>query len=150
MNEKLITKFPKLFRQALEENRIKLPNNVKDTYENIQAYRALAIIKGQPPLITEEAFASQMELKALYPGKRYLQDCDENDVENYSCSLYTTVDALANAMHLPRPTKVIMCGLVKCQNGIMNYNENTKHINWWLYENHTAVEDFEVIDYEKK
>lgn len=150
MNEELITKFPKLFRQALEGNRIKLPNNVKDTYENIQAYRALTIIKGQPPLITKEAFASQMELKALYPNNRNFKDYDENNIENYSCSLYTTVNALANAMHLPRPTKVVMCGLVTCQNGIMNYKEHDKHINWWLYENHTAVEDFEVIDYEKK
>ena len=85
----------------------------------------------------------------MYPDKRYLQDCDETDIENYSCSLFTDKNALINAMHLPRPAKAVMRGSVRYQNGAVNRNKITKHINWWLYEDHTAIEDFEVIDYDE-
>lgn len=148
MNEQLITKFPKLFRQALEEKRIKLPDDVKDTYEPIKAYRVLFLSKGETPEITKETFYSQIELN--FYGKRASNKLDFNNVEYYSCSLFEDIKTIATIMKLPKWNRILICGMVKSENGIMNYNEKTSHINWWLYENHTAVEDFEVIEYVKK
>lgn len=149
MNDGLIAKFPKLLRQALEQKLVELPDDVKDVYEDITAYRALSIVKGEPPQITREAFASQMELKELYPEKRIFRDYDETDISNYSCSVYSDPAELNKAMHLPRQSKAVIKGLVKCCNGVMNHNLKTSHINWWLYADHTAVNDFEVMEYVK-
>lgn len=149
MNDGLIKKFPKLLKQALEKGIIEFPDDVKDVYCDVMAYRALSIVKGEPPQITRETFASQMELRALYPEKRIFKDYDETDISNYSCSLYSDSNELNKAMHLPRQSKAVIKGLVRCSNGVMNHNLKTSHINWWLYDNHTAVKDFEVIEYVK-
>lgn len=149
MNAEVIKKFPNLLQEALEKENIEFPDDVKEVYDDMEAYRVLSIVNGKPPQITREAFASQMELKKLYPEKRLFKDYDENDISSYSCSLFSDINALNILFKLPKQSKAVIRGLVKSSNGVMNRNLKTSHINWWLYDDHTAVKDFEVMEYAK-
>lgn len=147
MNEHLIEKFPAILKDALMNKKVSFPEDIIIDFEPQFAYRVIP--RRENNLIHSDDFLSQVEL--LYVKKcRALKGIDENDIGEYSCSLFTNIDKLKNYLHMPRKNKVIIQGNVTCENGIIQYNMKTTHIHWWLYENNDVISDFEVRNFENK
>lgn len=152
MYDDLIDKFHDRLRIALKNKIFNLPTDIKVEYAPISAYRAVDVNDIAEGGFNPEAFYSQVELKYAHPNMRRFVDLDENDIENYSCSLYTDIDKLNNYMHLPRKSKAVIFGKIISEEGVTKENFQTTHVHWWLFQGvHEQIGDrFEVISYEKK
>lgn len=153
MHEDLISKFPNVLKNALKEQLVNLPSDVKTKYCPVIAYRGVSLnLISDDGSFDPEAFYSQIELKNKYPNKRNLKDLSEKEVSNYSCSLFWDIQKLNIYMRMPRKNKATIRGKVICEKGAAAFNQENTHINWWLYDgaNETVGKNFEVINNEKK
>lgn len=133
-------KFQSPLNEALKEEMVQFPENLKINYEKCTVYRGIRYIKGEKEDITKEDFESH--------AQKGLTTIDYNDIGSYSCSCFENVDELIAAFHLPRKNKRIAKGVIDENNGPILKDSEDSHIHWFLYIGANPEKDFEVYDNE--
>ena len=141
-------RFPSVFKKALKEGIIEMPQELEIEYAAIKAYRGVRFIKFKKEKLEKQDFLAQIDLKVA--GDRRYQQCSDADIDNYGTSVFDDIEELHAAYFLPRKNKGIAEGLVKMENGPICRSDEESHILWFLYEGATPQKDFKVIEYYEK
>lgn len=141
MDQSFFLKFPCVLKKVLQDETVVFPEDCKIDFEDFIAYRAISR-NNDDCNIKKEDFLSQMEL--FLKGKKIRPYPKKDNINSYSCSLYTDKEKLKIILHLPRKSKKIIKGYVNDIDGIITVDDNA-HVNWWLYENSDPSDRFEVI-----
>lgn len=141
MDKDFNSKFSKVLNDALKNGKVKFPDEIFIEYQDKKVYRMITRKKNGLEL-SKNDFLSQVELKQCNPK---IKNIDENNIENYSCSVFSDEKMLETVLHLPRKNKLIIKGYMKYFNGICDKEKNTTHINWWLYDKSSPESDFELL-----
>ncbi len=128
--------FRKVLRDALNKKITALPRDVKYKFSQREVYRAVRISNNKNA-INDSDFLSQIE--------KGMHSVDISNIENYSCSFFSCVDALKDAMHFPKKNKKIAKGKIDDSCGACLCNDYTKHIHLFRYDNVELADRFEVI-----
>lgn len=138
--ENLFQRFRSVLREALQAGKVTLPDDLEIHYSPMSLYRAVRI-SNDKKTIDDSDFQSQME-----KGQR---GADDSDVENYSCSFFTCVAPLKDAMKLPRKNKRIAKGCVKEVQGALKASSHFEHVHLFRYADVEIANEFEVISDEE-
>lgn len=134
-------RFPNVLKEALRQEKVSFPETLEKEYAPRVAFRGIRFIKDKKENIEKNDFLSQVE--------RRLPGVDYEDIMEYSCSCFESIDELLIAFSLPRKNKGIAKGKIKCENGPIIMEKQGTHIHWFLYDGIDPSEDFEVCKYEK-
>lgn len=135
MNE-FYSKFPSVLKTFLVDNNMKFSEKTEFQYEDFVAYRGIIRENGDFSSVNDNDFLSYAEL-----GKKP-RGVDTNSLGYYSCSLFLNAEQVEEALKLPKPNKMIIRGIVKCEDGPQETNSNTSHVHWWLFEKEHNWKDF--------
>lgn len=144
INLEYYNKFPIILKNALISGTVKFSKSLKKEYNDLPAYRAVKYNNTKKE-IDKSDFLSYMELP-----KNPLIIIDENNISSYSCSLFLNLDELHKITKFPTKNKAIAKGMVKKEFGPIDINNNTSHIDLFLYEDVDPSNEFEVIEVCKK
>ena len=134
-------RFPSVLKKALKENKVRFFPNLCKEYQPIEVYRSVRIVKNIKEVITKEDFYSQVE--------RDLPGVDKDDIGNYSCSCFETIEEIWDRLHYPKKNKKIAKGVIYDNEGPIAKDKGSTHIHWFLYDGVDPSDRFEVINYEK-
>ena len=132
-----MSKYPDCFPKDFE-NKI-LPKSAH--FEEIECYRVL--ING----LTHESFLSSFEEHIL--GIRVMPHIDMKNPSIYSTSLNTDVMEIKKLLKIKarrEPKAKIGKGITSKKYGKILKNENTNHIDWWLFKDNKAEKDFVIYE----
>lgn len=141
--EEYYKKFPDKFKKVLLEKKVIFPDSLEKDYEPFAAYRGIRLIPHIKDRVEKEDFRSQIERASDFPG------IDYEDIENYSCSCFIDIDELLLAFRLPRKNKGIARGNIRKEYGPICREEESSHINWFLFNDADPSSEFEVIKNEE-
>lgn len=132
-------KFPPVLCNALQEGRVVFPELIRYLYSPVQVYRGV-VINLKKTTLEESDFYSQIERKL--PGY------SENDIENYSCSVFHNKKSLELAFKLPRKGKKIASGMLMPEYGPCIFEAGNSHIHWFRFASSHPEQFFEVLQNE--
>lgn len=157
--ENYYSNFPSVLESALKNKKISFnsylekdsQNDIYDSFETKDVFRK---IHRTPPnedfTINELDFFSQVEkilvksnintMKQRIPGSN--NDDIFKDIENYSCSFFTSKEALENVLNISGPTNRVIYGHLESRFGIIGYNINNPHIQCWKFKNQDFTKNF--------
>lgn len=138
--EKLFQRFRNVLREALHTGKVTLPNDIEINYSPMLLYRAVRISDNKKT-IDDSDFMSQME--------KGQHGADDSVIENYSCSFFTCIAPLKDAMKLPRKNKKIAKGYVKKVHGARKALSHFEHVHLFRYKDVEIANEFEVISDEE-
>jgi hypothetical protein len=139
MDKEYYMRFPSVLRKALENREISFDEETKFSYAPFVVFRGITRNKGDDLEIKRKDFLSYAELGKKPRGKKTA------DIGWYSCSCFLEKDELAEALKLPRYNKKIIKGTLEESYGPQKTNDETKHVDWWLYDKISFEKKFEVI-----
>lgn len=139
------SKFPSVLRTVLENGTYQFSEDTQFNYFPLKAYRGIVrqnIIEDdiEHLELTIDDFKSYAELGKKPRGVR------KYDLGYYSCSLFQSLEPLAVALRLPKPNKFIAEGDILDKYGPILLNENTQHIDLWLYNGAEPHKSFRIIE----
>lgn len=131
--------FPEILRTALESGKVKFDGDEEIDFEQTLVFRCIRRDNATDEFkICKNDFLSQAELGKIPRGM-------ENEIGYYSCSFFENIEPLRLIMHLPKPTKKIIKGIIKKEFGVTKKTENS-HIHLWRYDKIDLSTNFEVLD----
>lgn len=147
--DECLSMFPTVFREALTDKpnlRSRFVKKVQKEYIELPVYRALCYEDS----IIERDFLSHNELAMLG-----LRNGKMNDLDWYSVSVNEDKEQLINCLDIPSEEKQIRGiakGVMKCECGPADFNNNRTHHNWYLYDGviPALVEQFKIEPIVKK
>lgn len=134
-------KFPDILRDALINKKVKFPESLQCKYNNKNVYRAVKY-NSKKTIIDKTDFLSQMERKQENP----LVPADETDISSYSCSCFLNLDELHMYTKFPYKNKAIAKGIIKEEFGPIDINQDTSHVDLYLFDMIDPSDYFEVIE----
>lgn len=144
MDVSIIEKFSPAFRNALIEGRVNL-DGLNWEYASIHSYRGVRFSTNEPLKgheLSRKDFNSQIE------NDRPVPPSGENDRGYFSCSCFTHIAALKNALNL-RPTAMRKrCWLIA--EGHVDKEDGPKegslpHIHWYLFAEASPQDKCKVL-----
>lgn len=134
-------RFPAVLREALQSDLVKLPNIVQTNFGKIHGFRGVKIKKGEGKrALTRADFNSQIEQHQTNPSLLV----DLNNWGSYSCSCFTSKEALEIGFHLPRKGKGIAEGSITDKYGPIIHDH--PHVHWFLYDDADPSSEFSIIE----
>ena len=137
-NNTYYLRFPSVLRKALQNGEVAFDSNVEIEYMPFTVFRGITREKGESLEICRSDFLSYAELNKKPRGMEY-------NIGWYSCSCFKESKELEAALKLPRYNKKIISGFIKSEYGPQKTNNDTGHVDWWLYENTEVEKDFKVM-----
>lgn len=134
-------RFPVILRKALTEGKVIFPNTIKKDYSDICVYRGVKYNISKIE-IDRTDFLSYMELKENNP----MIMADETKINSYSCSCFLNLSELHMQTKFPSKNKAIAKGIIKQEYGPIDINEDTSHVDLFLFEDVDPSCEFEVIE----
>lgn len=133
-------KFTSALEEALEKGLVTLPSAIQDHYpETCKVFRKVK----DATTLQKTDFLSQIEVSRL-PGHNSYQKISIYDIENYSCSFFSDLASLYMLFSLPPHNKKIVSGTLREEFGQILQEQNTTHIQCWLYDDADLATIFKV------
>lgn len=141
INVEYYKKFPIVLRSALLKGEVAFPDSLNKEYDSLIVYRGVRYnsIKTE---ITKDDFCSNVEQMLKNP----VIVADTEDISSYSCSCYLEVDAIRLYAKFPRKNKAIAKGVITKEFGPIDINNDTSHIDLYLFDNVDPSNNFEVVE----
>lgn len=138
-------KFPNVLRDALNSGKVSFPQDIQWEYEDMVAYRAVDIGDDKQNIIQSD-FESRVE-KDIREGRFKSLP---NKITMYGCSCFFTEKKLLEKIkdlqtQIDKGKRKIAKGTLKFRNGPILANNDTKHIDWFLFRNVDVVGDFNFV-----
>lgn len=137
-NKRTMNKFPKCFPKNFEEDI--LPKDIE--FKSYKAYRILKLGK-----LEHAAFISTFEeyKDSTFKPRGY----NPNSASTYSTSVFSDIQETKNILklmckHFPRP--LISEGSTEPECGPCKRDNNSSHIDWWIYEDTFPEKIFKVVE----
>lgn len=134
-------KFPITLKSALLEGKVEFPDALQREYEQITVFRGV-VYNTQKTKIAKSDFLSNVERNKLNP----MIPADDEKIESYSCSCYIKKDMLNMCAKFPRQNRAVARGIIKDEFGPIDIDEDTTHVNLYMYDNVDPSDEFEVIE----
>ena len=134
-------RFPGLLKNALTEGKVSFPDTLICEYEDMEVYRGVSYTK-EKMQIDKSDFISKMELKVNNPMIAVF----EEEISSYSCSCYLDIEQMRINGKFPRKKMAIAKGIIKKEFGPIDINNDTKHVDLYLFEGIDPSAEFEVIE----
>ncbi len=134
-------RFPGLLKNALIKGKVIFPDTLICEYSDMEVYRAVSYTK-EKTRIDKSDFASKMELKLNNP----MVVAFEDEVTSYSCSCFLNMEQMRIHAKFPRRNKAIAKGIIKKEYGPIDKNNDTSHVDSYLFEDVDPSDGFEVIE----
>lgn len=134
-------KFPVILREKLKNKELFFPDDIQFVYNKIKSYRCIAREPEDYTPPNKNDMLSHIENGKVPRGIT-------KEIDKYAISSFMNIEALANAMKLPRPRQKIAEGYVYQEGGPQSTNTKNFHINWWLYENEDQASYFKIVNIE--
>lgn len=134
-------KFPIVLRTALIKGKVKLPSSIQKQYDNLCVYRAVKYTSTKTT-INRNDFLSYVELKEQNP----LLAVNDNEISSYGCSCFYKIEEMHIRTKFPCKGKAIAKGIINSKYGPIDINNDTSHIDLYLYDNVDPSNKFEVIE----
>lgn len=147
MNEELYDKFAETLKEALCSKIISFPadETVTVDFDPISpVFRVITRETGDIGDICPDDFLSHIE---RYKRGERIKGFDESkvyDIRYYSCSFFKKKDDLKRIMKLPKKKKHIIIGELNSSNGVVKVNEESTHVDLWLFKNSSIYEQFRL------
>ena len=138
---KYYERFPSVLRNAFLSGIVCFSATLKQRYENLIVYRGVKYTKSKT-FIDKNDFRSNIERKMRNPFVTAYED----KIESYSCSCYLNIDEMKMYAKFPRKNKAIAKGLIKQEDGPIDIDDDTSHVNLYLFENVDLSDRFEVVE----
>lgn len=138
---KYYERFPSVLQNALLSGKVCFTATLKQRYESLIVYRGVKYTKNKT-FIDKNDFKSNIERKMENP---FVTAC-EDKIESYSCSCYLNMDEMKMYAKFPRKNKAIAKGLIKQEDGPIDIDDSTSHVNLYLFENVDLSDRFEVVE----
>lgn len=134
---KYIQRFPKRTQQALsilqERNTKDILLNARACYEPIEVYRAVKSSDN----ISSDDFISMPEQRNMDLEKIAIRlKKDKNfTIESFGVSVNENLDEMIASVKYPSERhKGILKGIMKCENGIADFEQGKTHHNWYIFQ----------------
>ena len=134
-------RFPTVLKDALISEKVRFPNSLQCEYEELCVFRGVRYTATKTA-IDKSDFLSYVELKKINP----MIAADDSKINNYSCSLFMNIDELHQLTKFPNKNKAIAKGRIRSKFGPIIINEETSHIDLFLYDNVDPSNEFEVVE----
>ena len=134
-------RFPTVLKDALISEKVRFPNSLQCEYEELCVFRGIKYTATKTA-IDKSDFLSYVELKKINP----MIAADDSKINNYSCSLFMNIDELHQLTKFPNKNKAIAKGRIRSKFGPIIINEETSHIDLFLYDNVDPSNEFEVVE----
>ena len=121
--------------------KVRFPNSLQCEYEELCVVRGVRYTATKTA-IDKSDFLSYVELKKINP----MIAADDSKINNYSCSLFMNIDELHQLTKFPNKNKAIAKGRIRSKFGPIIINEETSHIDLFLYDNVDPSNEFEVVE----
>ena len=127
------------------DGKISIPKNIDYIYGAIEAYRAIDVNDNKRSIIQSD-FESRAE-KAIRENK--FKSLPKG-LTSYGCSCFFTERKLLEKVkdlknQIDKGERRIARGILKFRNGPILTNNDTGHIDWFLFKNADVVGDFEFV-----
>ena len=132
MDESILSKFPSILKEKLNNGDIVFPKETEYIYDNIMAYRAVKREKNDYSDPTLDDFKSYFELGQI-PKKAKGVNFSK-DPHFYGVSFYENRKKVEQIMKFPNPHKKMMLGYIYCKGGPQHTTPENGHICWWLFQ----------------
>lgn len=132
-------RFPTILKNALVGEKVSFHDNMKQEYSELVVYRAVRYNTTKQH-IDKTDFLSNIERKQTNPTVV----ADENDIEDYGCSCFQSLEKMTKLTVYPTKNKAIAKGKIKKQFGPINIAEESTHVNLFLYNKIDPSNEFEV------
>lgn len=134
-------RFPATLRDALLSRRVEFPATIRKEYEDLVVYRGVKISKNKSE-IDKSDFMSNVERKKQNP----LVVADEDRISSYSCSCFMNIEMMKIIAKFPRKNSAIARGIIKDDFGPIDINEDTSHVDLFLFDMVDPSMCFEVVE----
>ena len=134
ISDEICMKFPVVLREKLRKKEIELPDSVLFDYKPILVYRAIEREKDDYRPIGIDDFKSYFELKKTPKVAKGLKKDWSREPSYYGVSSFLDRKIVEQKMRFPNPRKKMAVGHVYKEGGPQDTNEQTQHVDWWLFE----------------
>lgn len=141
LNLEYYNRFPTTLKRALLSGRVMFPDSLQREYNDLYVYRAVKYT-AEKTAIDKSDFLSYIELKKKNP----LIVADDSKISSYSCSCFLNMDEMHLQTKFPSKKKAIAKGVIKNEFGPIDINEDTSHVDLYLYDNVDPSSEFEVVE----
>lgn len=141
MNLEYYNRFPITLKSALLSGRVKFPDSLQREYNDLCVYRGVKYT-AEKTVIDRTDFLSNVERKKESP----LVVADDSKISSYSCSCFLNIDEMRIQAKFPRKSKAIAKGVIKSEFGPIDINEDTSHVDLYLFDNVDPSSGFEVVE----
>lgn len=133
-------RFPIILREALIMGKVKFPDSLKCEYTDMTVYRGVHY-SANKRTIDKSDFISNIERKMKNP----MVVADDKNISSYSCSCFLKIDELRVYGKFPRKNQAIAKGTIKKEFGPIVINDDTSHVDLFLFDDIDPSGEFEVI-----
>ena len=130
-----------VLKNALINKKVRFPDTLQKEYDDKYVFRGVKY-NSKKKEINKTDFLSHIERKDTMMGR----SVDETDISSYSCSCFLNLDELHTATKFPIKNKAVAKGLIKKDFGPININEQTSHIDLYLFDGVDPSYNFEVVE----
>lgn len=146
MNTKQLTleyynRFPRILRDALISEKVSFPDSLQHEYEELCVFRGVKYTETKTA-IDKSDFLSHIERQKNNP----MIVADDRKISSYSCSFFKNMEEMHQQTKFPTKNKAIAKGVIKSEFGPIDINEETSHVDLFLYDNADPSSEFEVIE----
>lgn len=134
-------RFPDLLKRALLDGKVLFPPTLIREYDDMLVYRGVSYNKNKTQ-IDKSDFISNIELKTKNP----MIVAFEDQISSYSCSCYLDIEAIRFFARFPRKNKAVAKGKIRKEYGPIDINQDTSHVDLYLFEGIDPSDGFEVIE----
>ena len=129
-NLEYYNRFPTILKDALVSGKVMFPNSLQREYEELCVFRGVKYT-AQKTEIDKSDFLSYIELKKKSP----MLVADDSKISSYSFSCFLNMDEMRHQTKFPSKNKAIAKGVIKKEFGPIDINEDTSHVDLFLYDN---------------
>lgn len=134
-------RFPTVLKNALMDGKVEFPSSIQQEYADLTVYRGVSYSNNKTK-IDRSDFISNIERKIKNP----LVVADDEKISSYSCSCYLKIDEMRIRAKFPRKNKAIARGIIKKEFGPIDINNDTSHIDLYLFDGVDPSDGFEVVE----